>query len=111
MSQRCDSIEKLSHTSNQSKTLKNQQLRQRIAELEMETLKWKRRLSEQLSEKKITKAEAARLLKEFSEMKPSYADKPSDLTISQLSQAKDTCLQIELRDIHLQIKNQSHSTK
>ena len=49
---------------------------QKIAELEVPSLKLKQRFSEQLSEMKITNAEeAARLTDELREMKNLYANK------------------------------------
>ena len=64
MRQRLDSIETLSHDSNQFNDLKNQQLSQKIAELEMENLITEQNFSQLWSGKKFTKAEKAAMLAE-----------------------------------------------
>ena len=72
-------MELLSHASHHSIDLKNQQLRQRLSELEIKNIKKKQKFSEILSERKITNAsETARLTPEPCEMKFYYADKQSD---------------------------------
>ena len=70
LSQRPGSVETLLKASNQSNDFANQQLRQRIAELEMEALTLKQRFSEQFL---IPNAgEAARLTEELCERSKKY---------------------------------------